>query len=433
MLIAANEGAQQCDAIAVRGRSLTVSVRAGALEDMDQSEGTDIGLRVMVGQRQACVSSSDHSDRSLQALAGRAVAMAKLAPEDPFCGLAPTDRLAKKIPSLDLYDETEPGAQQLLKTAKALDAAANAAPHIKQAEGAYASSAKGETFFMTSGGFSGGWQSSRAGHGVSAIAEKNGKLERDYDMSAARFLRDLKPAEDIARSAAVRAAARLGSIRMQSGAMPVLFDRRVATQLLSALIGAISGPAIARGVSFLKDAMGKQVFANGIDIIDAPLRPRGLGSRPFDGEGVAQSQQYLVKEGVVQSWLLNGAAARKLDLITTGHAKRTVSAPPGVSASNTHISAGKQDPAYLMANMHDGLLVTEMFGPSLNSNTGDYSVGVAGFAIRGGAAAEPVSEITIAGNLRDMFRSMTPANDLEFEFAANTPSLLVEQMVIAGE
>ncbi len=426
-------GAQSVDAIAVHGRSLSITARDGALEDVDNSEGRDIGLRVMVGRRQACVSSSDLSNGSLEKLAERAVAMAKLAPEDPDIRLADPQFLANNILDLDLLDTHEQDAQTLLAQAKSLEQAALAVDHVKQAEGASASASLGARAFMTSDGFRAGWQSSRHSLSVAAIAERDGAMERDYDYQTKRFIQDLDPLETIGTKAAMRAVARLGSVQMKSGEMPVVFDYRVAPRLLSSFLSAISGTAIARGVSFLKDALNTQVFAPEIQIIDDPHIARALGSRPFDGEGVDKGKTEIVKDGMLTTWLLNSATAHKLDLITTGHASRSISHPPGVAASNAYIANGDQSPQDIIKSIDQGLLVTEMFGPSINSNTGDYSVGVAGFAIENGERARPVSEITIASNLKTMFAHLTPANDLKLDRSISAPTLLVNSMVVAGE
>ena len=431
--LAKKHGADGGDALASHGRSLSIGVRDGKLEDVDNSEGKDIGLRVFVGQRQACVSSSDFSKGSLSKLAARAVAMAKLAPEDPFCGLADKDRLAKDEPDLDIFDTAAPNAEELFACAGQLEAAALGVIGVRQAEGASAYSMSSALHFITSDGFSRGWRSSSYGLSVSAIAVNGDKMERDYDYDSTRWLENLKTPELIGQKAGNRAIARLGARQMASGNMPVLFERRVAGQLLSAFIGAISGPTITRGVSYLKDCMDKPVFAPTITITDDPFRKRGAGSRPWDGEGVAGKAINIIENGTLKTWLLHAASARQLGLETTGHASRGISSPPGVSNSNTYIHAGAKSPETLMKDMGKGLLISEMFGPSINPNTGDFSVGIAGFAIENGVATYPVSEVTVAGNLKDMFMEMTAADNLVFDQPIAAPSLLIASMVIAGE
>ena len=407
-------------------------MRGGELEDVDNSEGRDIGLRVMVGQRQACVSSSDMSDLSIDQLAERAVAMAKLAPEDPYCGLADESLLATHETNLELYDNTPMTPAELKDRALEVEKAALSVKGVQQAEGANASHAASAIYFMTSHGFAQGWKSSRHGLSVSAIAEHDGAMERDYDYDGARWLEDLKTPEAIGRKAGERTIARLGSQQLDSGAMPVMFDQRVSGSLISAMVGAITGTSVARGVSFLKDKMGEALFSTDIQIIDDPLMPRGHGSRPYDGEGIVPVTRHLIKDGVLQTWLLNCASARQLGLTTTGHATRGIGSPPGVSATNSYMENGTNTPEELMAKMGEGLLITEMFGPSLNSNTGDYSVGVAGFKIEQGQKSHPVSEITIAGNLLEMYKTLIPANNLVFDGATIAPSLLTEGLTIAG-
>ena len=430
---AKQHGASEADAVATHGRSLGVVVRQGELEDVDNSEGKDIGLRVMVGQRQATVSSSDLSDLSLNQLAERAVAMAKLAPEDPYCGLAPEELLGKNEADMELYDGAQMTPQDLKSRALEVEKAALSVKGVMQAEGANANWATSAIYFMTSHGFAEGWRSSRHGMSVSAIAEKDGAMERDYDVDGTRWLSDLKTPEEIGRKAGERTIARLGAKQMASGAMPVMFDRRVSGALVAAMLGAISGSSITRGVSFLKDKLGETLFTRDIQIMDDPFMLRGHGSRPWDGEGILPQKRALIKDGVLTTWLLNTASAKQLGLTTTGHATRSIGSPPGVSATNTYLAAGPKTPAQLMTDMGEGLLITEMFGPSLNSNTGDYSVGVAGFKIENGARAYPVSEITIAGNLLEMYKTLIPANDLIFDGATVAPTLLTEGLTIAGQ
>ena len=430
--LAKDQGADKADAITAHGRSLSIGVRDGELEDVDNSEGKEIGLRVFVGQRQATVSSSDLSADSLNRLAERAVAMAKLAPEDPYCGLADPKRLATETPELDIYDPKELAAAELFERAKELDKVTRSVDGVSQADGATAYAVSSAVFFMTTHGFAKGWKSSQHGLSVSAIAERDGAMERDYDYVGGRWFEDLASPESVGTKAAHRALAKLGSKQMESEAMPVLYDRRVANSLVSAFTSAISGPSIARGVSFLTDALNEQVFHKDITITDDPYMVRGHGSRPWDGEGVAGQKMNLIENGVLNSWLLHTASANQLQMSTTGHGHRSIGTPPGVSASNTYLHAGKKSPAQLMKEIGAGLLITDMFGPSLNANTGDYSVGVSGFAIVDGVKAYPVNEVTVAGNLKDMFKSVTAADDLIFNQPMCSPSLLFAEMVVAG-
>ena len=431
---AKDAGAENADAVATHGRSLGIAVRDNALEDIESTEGRDIGLRVMVGKRQACVSSSDLSPGSVEALAERAVAMAKLAPEDPYCGLPDRALLSESggAAALDVWDETEMNPAALKSRAHELEAAALAVKGVAQAEGANASWSTSAFAYASSDGFIDGWRASRHGLSVSAIASQGGTMERDYDYESTRYFSALPDPAKIGRHAGQRAIARLGSRQIPSAALPILFDERISGSLLAALLGAISGPAITRGVSFLKDQLGEAVFAPQMQILEDPLLPRGDGSRPWDGEGLRVSKKHIIENGVLQTWLLNMSSARQLDMDPTGHATRGIGSPPGVSATNTWIAPGPKRPEQLMAEVGDGFLISEMFGPSLNSNTGDYSVGVSGFKIEKGARAFPVSEVTIAGNLKQMFKTMIPASDLKMDGAANAPTLLCEGLTLAG-
>ena len=427
-------GAETSDAVATHGRSLGIAVRDNALEDVDSSEGRDIGLRVMIGKRQACVSSSDLSNASIQALAERAVAMAKLAPENPYCGLPDTSLLSATggAEALDVWDDTVMNPALLKSRAHELEAAALSIEGVGQAEGANASWTTSAFSYATSHGFRDGWRASRHGLSVSAIAEQNGAMERDYDHESTRYFNSLPDPAKIGRHAGERAIARLGSRQIPSATLPIIFDERVSGSLLASLLGAISGPAITRGVSFLKYDLGKEIFTPHIQILEDPLLPRGDASRPWDGEALNVKKRHIIENGVLKTWLLNMSSARQLDLPPTGHGTRGIGSPPGVSATNTWIAAGTKTPEQLMADIGEGFLISEMFGPSLNSNTGDYSVGVSGFKIENGMRAYPVSEVTIAGNLRKMFKTMIPASDLVMDGSTNAPSLLCEGLTLAG-
>ena len=425
-------GAETADAIATHGRSLSVTVRDRALEDVDNSEGKDIGLRVMIGQQQASVSSSDVSSLSIDKLAERAVAMARLAPEDPYCGLAPEEHLQTEKPDLALFDPCAMTPAKLKERAHQVEAATSDVKGVSRAEGSSASWSTSAIYFKTSHGFEGGWRSSRHGLSGVAIAENDDGMERDYSYEGARWLEDLPTAEHIGQEAGERVVTRMGAGQMKSGAMPVIFDRRVANSLIAAIFGAITGTSIARGTSFLKDKMGEQLFAPGINIIDDPHILRGHGSRPWDGEGVATHRHEIIKDGKLTTWLLNCGTAKQLGLKTTGHAMRGIAGPPGVSSTNSWLAAGPQTPQELYAQMGNGLLICEMFGPSLNNNTGDYSVGIAGFEIKNGQRGAPVNEVTIAGNLIDVYRTLIPANDLKFDGSKCAPSVLVEGLTLAG-
>ena len=432
LLKAKKAGAETCDGIVTYGRSLSVSVRGGDLEDIDNSEGRDVGLRVMIGGRQACVSSSDVSAHSLDQLAERAVAMAKLAPIDPFCGLP--DQIVENVSSdkYELSDTHISTPDDLKERALSVEAAALGIKGIAQAMGSSASFSRSDFTFGNSRGFRAGWASSRHSISTAAIAEANGAMERDYDFASRRHFDDLPSPEQIGQTAGERAIARLGAEKIASGAMPVIYDERKASSLLSAFLGAINGNAITRGVSYLKDKMGENIFPEHLNIIDDPLMLRGLASRPCDGEGVEVSKRHLIENGVLKTWLLNTSTAKQLEMVSTGHASRGISHPPGVGPSNAYIEAGSISREAMFKDTGDGLLVTDMFGPNVNANTGDYSVGVSGFLIENGLVTKPVSEITIAGNIVDMFKTLTPANDLRFEATVNSPTLRVEGMMVAG-
>ncbi len=426
-------GADAAEAVLAERQSLSVTVRADALEEVEREEARDMGLRVFVGQQQATVSGSDLSADARAKLIERVVAMARLAPADPYAGFAPEDRLAKGPgPDLDLFDPTEPTAEWLEDQARTAEAASRATAGVTNTDGASSGWSASRWLFVTSGGFSGAHQASSFGISASAIAGEGSGMERGGEGRNLRWRADLPAPEGVGAEAGRRAVQRLGARKIDSTTATVVIENRLAVSVLSPLINAITGPAVARGVSFLKDKLGQQIFATGVNIIDDPLLPRRLGSSPFDDEGVAGQRRAIIADGVLTTWLLNSASARQLGLETTGHASRGLAGPPGVSTSNLTLEPGELDLAALMRQARDGLLVTSMFGPSLNPNNGDWSVGVSGFWFEAGEVAYPVSEITVAGNLNDFYSRMVVGSDLEIRGAANAPSLLVEGVAIAG-
>ena len=427
-------GADAAEAVSADRRALSVGVRNGRLEDLEREESRDLGLRVFVGRRQASVSASDLSAATQARLVERAVAMARLAPEDPYADLAPDDRLARgPLPDLDLYDPSEPSAETMERQSAEAEAAALAVPGVARSEGGHAAWSSSRWRLVTSHGFDGAYQGSAFSLGVGVIAEKDGAMERGGESRSTRHLSDLPGAEAIGRTAGERAAARVGARKIASTTAPVIFDNRMAGQIVSPAIGAISGPSIARGTSFLKDRMGQRVFAEGVSLIDDPFRRRGMGSTPFDDEGVSVERRALFDDGVLTTWLLNSAAARQLGLETTGHASRGLAGPPGVSTHNLHMEPGQRDLAGLMADAGTGLLITSMFGPSLNGNTGDWSAGMSGFWFENGVIAYPVNEVTVAGKLTELYLRMVRGSDLEFRGAFNVPSLMFDAVAIAGK
>ena len=427
-------GADAAEAVSSERASLSVGVRNGALEDVEREESRDLGLRVFVGRRQATVSASDLSAATRARLVERAVAMARLAPEDPYNDLTPKDRLARgPFAELDLFDPSERSAAELESLSREAEAVALATPEVARSEGAGAGCSSSRWRLVTSEGFDGQYAATGFSLSASVIAERDGAMERGGEGRTTRHLSDLPSPEIIGAEAGRRAAARLGPRKIASTTAPVIFDRRIATQVLSPLLGAIAGPSVARGTSFLIDRMGERVLPAGVSLIDDPFRVRGLGSTPFDDEGSPVRRLALVDDGVLTTWLLNRASAAQLGLETTGHASRGSAAPPGVSTHNLHLTPGQRDQAGLMADAGTGLVVTGMFGPSLNANTGDWSAGVHGFWFENGEITWPVSEITVAGKLTDLWLRMVPGSDLEFRGGANSPTLLIDGVAIAGK
>lgn len=425
-------GATAADAIVADGSSTSVSVRQGKIEEVGRSESRDIGIRVFAGQSSAIIAGSVLTPEAIGKLAERALAMAKLAPADPYSGIAEPSQLASQIIDLDLVGDETPSPLKLQELAFAAEAAALAVPGVSKSNGAGSSASSSSIAMAASNGFAQFYR--RTGFGISAsvIAGEAARMERDYDGTSALHFSDLETPEKIGRTAGERAVKRLNPRKVASQTVPVIFDRRVSSSLIGHLAGAINGAAIARDVSFLKDDLGKALFKPGVTIVDDPLRMRGQASRSFDGEGLATSRRNLIDKGVLTSWVLDLRSARQLGLSPTGSGARGLGSQPGPSTTNLHLEPGTRSPEEMMRDIGSGLLVMEFIGSSINSSTGDYSRGATGFWIENGEIQYPVSEITIAGNLKTMFASLEAANDLMFKGSVNAPSCLIESLTIAG-
>jgi PmbA protein len=426
-------GADEADALLVEGTSLSVAFRLGEPEKVERAEGEDIGLRVLVGKRQALVSSSDRGREALARTVERAVAMARAVPEDPFCGLARPDQLATSFPDLDSCDPLEPDPATLVERARRAEDAARAVAGVTNSEGAEAAWGRSMFAMAASNGFSRIAWSSGSQISAAVLAGDGAQgMERDYGYCTAVHAADLRAPEAVGTEAGTRAVRRLGARKARSARLPVVLDPRISGGLLGHLAGAINGGAIARGTSFLKDSLGQAIFPPGFTVIDDPHRPRGLRSKPCDGEGVVNRRRAIVEDGVLTTWLLDLRSSRQLGLDTTGHAARGIGGPPSPSATNLWIEPGLVTVAELLSDIAEGFYVTELSGQGVNGITGDYSRGAAGFWIDNGEIAYPVNEVTIAGNLKDMFRHVSAANDLEFRYGVDAPTLRIDGMTIAG-
>jgi PmbA protein len=424
-------GADASDALYVASRSTDVQVRLGELDHVNRSEGEEIGLRIFLGSRSASVASSDLSTEALDELVTRALAMAAEAPEDPFAGLAPAELLAHSpFAALDVVDSTELDPRQLRDRALEAERSALAVAGVTNSSGSSAYESASTVALATSSGFGGAYSATARGGSVSVIAGEGAEMQRDSWSHSARHLEGLDDPESMGREAGRRAVARLKPVRPKPGVMPVLFDPRVAGSLLGHLAGAITGSSIARKSSFLQDKLGQRVFAEGIEIVDDPLRLRGLRSRPFDGEGVRVERTEVVADGILCTWMADSASARQIGIEPTGHAARSAGGPPGVAPSNFYMAPGKRSRDELLAAFPEALLVVELIGQGANPVTGDYSRGAAGFLVRNGEIGPAVQEITIASNLLDMFATLEPASDLEFRRGIDAPTILVPQMTI---
>lgn len=425
-------GADEADAVLVKNMGISVARRLGQPETIERDESTGVGLRVFVGKKQAFASSTDITPSALTDLAERVVAMAKASPEDPYACLADKTIFATNFPELDLHDAEEPSAETLAMAAAKAEEAALAVAGVTNSEGADAHYGSFQLALATSKGFVGNYTTSNASLSVSVIAGSGTEMERDYDYTAVRHYSDLGNPAQVGTKAGERAVRRLNPKKVGSCEVPVVFDPRVARNLVSTFASAINGASIARKTSFLQGKLGQKIFSDAITIIDEPHRIRGLKSRPFDAEGVSGKRLALVEKGMLTTWLLDLRSANQLGMKTTGHASRGLSSPPTPSHTNLYIENGTLSPEALIADIKQGFYVTDTFGMGINTVTGDYSQGANGFWIENGKITYPVSEVTIAGRLQDMFLNLTPANDLVFKYGTDSPSLRVEKLMVAG-
>lgn len=425
-------GADAADALLVDSEALGVSLRLGKIESLEHSSSIDLGLRVFIGRKQAIVSTSDRRQQTLTQLVERAISMARAAPEDPFCGVAEENEVAQSWPALETADENELTTETLLLNARAAEERALAVDGVTNSEGVETSRSRTEITLASSNGFQGRYVRTSYGLSASVLAGQGTAMERDYDYASRVYYKDLPSPEDIGRSAGERAVKRLGARKMPTASRPVVYDPRVAGSLLAQLAGAISGASVARGTSFLKDKLGKSIFSKGVNIVDDPFRSRGLRSRPFDAEGFLPKKRYIIEGGVLTTWLLDLRSSRQLGLQSTGHAVRSSGGVPSPSASNFYLEPGNLSPKELISDIKDGFYVTELMGMGVNGVTGDYSQAASGFWIENGTIVFPVSEMTIAGNLKNMFSVLVPANDLEFTRGIDSPTVRIENMTVAG-
>ncbi len=425
-------GAQAADAVLVEGSSLSVAWRGGKLETLERSEGGDLGLRVLIGKRQASVSTTDRSVKAVGEMIERAIAMARLAPEDPYCGLAEESEIARACPKLDMADEEEIAAERYIAMAREAENAALSISGVTQCEGARAGGSRTRIALAASNGFSGAYVRTNYGLGVSALAGEGTGMEQDGDHASAVFFEDLPAPASIGKVAGERAVRNLGARKMPSCQVPVVFDPREGVGLVGELAGAINGVGIARGTSYLKESLGKKIFSEAITIIDDPFRARGLRSKAFDAEGILPQRRKIIENGVLTTWLLDLRSARQLEMKSTGHAKRGTSGMPAPSPTNLYLEAGKLSPQDLIKDIKQGFYVTETMGDGINDVTGDYSLAARGFWIENGQIGFPVNEMTIAGNLKEMFLHLTAADDLIFRYGIDAPTIRIENMTVAG-
>ena len=425
-------GADAADAVFFEAAAVSVAQRLGTPEKLERSESRDLGLRVLIGKRQAMASTTDFARPALDELVERALAMARAAPEDPYCGIADAEALVGRPPDLDIRDDDEPSTETLVSRAREAEDAARAVPGVSNSEGAEAGWSRSTIAVAASNGFARSYGVSSQSISAAVLAGEGTAMERDYDFDTAVYGSDLRAPAEIGRNAGERTVRRLGARKVETVQAPVVYDPRLSGGLVRHLAGAINGVAVARGTSFLKDRMGERIFPQGIRIVDDPHRKRGLRSKPFDGEGIANARRAVVEDGVLRSWILDLASSRQLGLATTGHAARGTAAPPAPAATNLYMEPGSKSPGEMIGEIDNGLYVTELIGMGVNGVTGDYSRGATGFWIENGEIAFPVSELTVAGNLVDMFANLAPADDLSFRFGIDAPTIRIDGMTVAG-
>lgn len=425
-------GADNADAIMGKSVDISVGYRMRNQENLERSESNALGLRVIVGKRQAVVSTTDTSPKAIAEMVERGVAMAKIAPEDPYLTLAEKGQFAESTPELDLFGGAEPSLEWLQDTAKQAEEVMLSVEGVTNSGGAGSNYASSHLCVATSKGFAQEYKASNCSISACALAGEGTKMERDYDYTIARYVQNLDSPEKIGKAAAEKALRRLNPRKVKTGAVPVIFDRELSKSLVSTLASAINGAAIARGTSFLKDRMGQAVFNEHVTIVDDPHRKRGMASKPFDAEGIVGKKRNIIENGSLTTWIMDLRSAKQLGLQTTGHAGRSIAGTPSPSSTNLYMENGTLSLPELMGDIKSGLYVTDTFGMGINTVTGDYSQGAAGFWIENGEIAYPVNEITIAGNLADMFKNLTPANDLQFKYGTNAPTIRIESMMVAG-
>ena len=426
-------GATDCDVVLAKGFSKSISYRLGKVEDIEESNGSTFGIRALIGNKQAFISSSDNDESNTDKLIQRLIQMTKLAPEDETACLGDPNLYEKEIKDLNLVQNDPTDTTKLIEMAKQCEESALEIKGITNSEGSGSSFSESEFFIANNKGFSGGYRSSTNSISCSVIAGDGQLMERDYDYAVSRHINDLDSPSEVGKSSAEKAIQRLNPKKIESCKTPVIFDKRISNDLISYLASAVSGNSIARGTSFLKDSLNKQIFSKDINIIDDPKIMKGLGSRPFDGEGLKTSKKEIVQNGVLKTWLLNTSTAKKLNLKSTGNASRGVGSPPGISTSNLFMANGINTYEDMISSTKSGFYATELIGMGVNIVTGDYSMGASGMWIENGEIQFPVSEITIASNLKDMFLNLSAANDLEFKSRSNAPTIRIENMTLAGK
>lgn len=426
-------GATDCDVVLAKGESKSISYRLGKIEDIDKSDGRTFGIRALIGNQQAFISSSDPDDENIDKLVHKVVQMANLAPEDDTACLGDSKYFETNFESLDLCQNEETSTEKLIEMVKECEDEALSQTGITNSEGSGASYGYSEFFLATSNGFNGGYKSSSNSISCSVIAGEGQSMERDYDYAVAKHIEDLSSPKEVGLSSAKKALQRMNPKKINSCQTPVIFDKRISSKIISYVAGAASGSSIARGTSFLKDSLNQQIFNKDISIVDDPKIIRGLGSKPFDGEGIKTNQKEIVSNGILKSWLLNTSTAIKLDLKSTGHASRSIGSPPGISTSNLYMVNGIYSYNDLINSIKSGFYATELIGMGVNLVTGDYSMGASGMWIENGEIKYAVSEVTIASNLKEMFLNLSAANDLEFKSSSNAPTIKIENMTLAGK
>lgn len=426
---ALSKGASDASIKSATTKAFSYGVRMGEPETLERSESTALMIRLYKGQKKQVIRASNFDFDALKGMIDDTLPLMHALPEDPYVGLASKDQILKDIPNLDIADPSEPDEKAMMAMMNEAEKAALAHEKVTNSKGGEIAWERFSTALVASNGFEGSFEGTSASYYLQPVAGAKDGMQVDFDYSQAVYFDDLKNPEEVGRRAAEKVAAKLNPRKVKTGSYPVFFDRDIAGTIFSHLMEAISGDNIARGISFLKNSMGEQLFADNITLYDEPFKARGLGTRPFDGEGMGFTPLEFIKDGILQYWLMDLGAARKLDMVDAPHQPLRGTG----STTNLRLNTGDLSPAEFFKKIGTGFLATDLMSRPKSLVNGDYSVGASGFWIENGEIAYPVHEATISGNLRDMFKALQPANDITTDQRHNYPTIYLGELSLGGE